>query len=427
MTVRPSVIIRDEATKSLLNRPARDESAGRPSFLVTVVSGPDRGLAFELDGEQAARSLLGTGPVCTLRLNDPLVSRRHAAFDVSLERGTEGLRLQDLGSKNGTIVDGLRVFDVLLVGGETVRVGSTMLRVEQLARRSPGVRTTAMAFGRVIGASPEMRRLYGLCQTLSKASVPVLIEGETGTGKELLAEALHETGPRAAGPFVVFDCAAPAEGGLARALDQARGGTLLVDEAAELDENAQRILFHTITRPDPAGARIVVASRRDLDAEVQAGRFSDDLFRRLAAARIELPPLRRRQGDVGLLARHFWRTLGGGDRIPGDLVARLETYAWPGNVRELANVVARRFAAGETETPEAIGDVTAAPLHDAMERILELELPFSRAKAAAATEFERRYVARVLARHGGHVGRAAAASGIARRYFQVLRGRSSGR
>ncbi len=415
-----SIMIREEATKSLLNRPVRDESTSRPSFLVTVVSGPDRGLAFELDGEQATRSLIGTGPVCTLRLADPLVSRRHAAFDVD----PDGLRLQDLGSKNGTIVDGLRAFDVLLVGGETVRVGSTMLRVERLARRSPGVRTTAMAFGRMIGASPEMRRLYGLCQTLAKATVPVLVEGETGTGKELLAEALHETGPRAQGPFVVFDCASPGEG-LEHALEQARGGTLLVDEVGELDENAQRILYWAIAQPTADAPRIVAASRRDLDAEVQAGRFADELFRKLASARIELPPLRRRQGDVALLARHFWRTLGGGDRIPADLVARLETYSWPGNVRELANVVARRHAAGADETPEAAADVTTSPLHDAMEKILEQELPFSRAKAVAAAEFERRYVARVLARHGGHVGRAAAASGIARRYFQVLRGRSS--
>jgi DNA-binding NtrC family response regulator len=403
-------VIHEEATKSLQSRAPREESLERPSFIVTVVSGPDRGVAFELDGNQASRALLGTGPACALRLGDGLVSRRHAAFDV--ER--EGLRVSDLGSKNGTIVDGLRVFDVILVGGETLRVGATMLRVERLARRTPGIRTTAMAFGRVIGASAEMRRLYPLLATLAKANVPVLIEGETGTGKEMVAEALHETGPRAAAPFVVFDCTAPSShdlGALVGSLDQARNGTLLVDEPAELEASAQRWLLGALRGP----ARIVFASRRDLDAEVQAGRFSDELFRRLVAARIELPPLRKRRGDVALLARHLWRSLGGGDRIPEDLVARLETYTWPGNVRELANVVARRFAGSDDD--QQLGG-------DAIERILEQDLPFSRAKAAAAAEFERRYVSRVLARHGGHVGRAAAASGIARRYFQVLRGRS---
>jgi DNA-binding NtrC family response regulator len=283
--------------------------------------------------------------------------------------------------------------------------------VERLARRSPGIRTTAMAFGRAVGASSEMRRLYPLLATLAKANVPVLIEGETGTGKEMIAEALHETGPRAAAPFVVFDCSAQSAHELPAAFEQARDGTLLIDEAADLDATAQRWLLDALRGPP----RLVFASRRDLDAEVQAGRFSDELFRRLVAARVELPPLRKRRGDVALLARHFWRSMGGGDRIPEDLVARLETYSWPGNVRELANVVARRFA-GSDDGPELGGDP--------MEHILEQDLPFSRAKAAAAAEFERRYVARVLARHNGHVGRAAAASGIARRYFQVLRGRS---
>jgi DNA-binding NtrC family response regulator len=277
----------------------------------------------------------------------------------------------------------------------------------------------------------------------------VLIEGETGTGKELLAESLHEKGPRAAGPFVVFDCAsvsgAPAlerlfgvEGGAPGAFEQARGGTLLLDEPAELDTEAQAGVLDALAQKQilreggrdwtPIDVRILVASRRDLDAEVQAGRFREDVLQCLAVARIELPPLRRRKGDVGLLARHFWRVVGGGDNVPADFAARLEAYAWPGNVRELANVVARRFADGEDEVTTAgapQAELSEPTLQTALERILESDMPFSRARAAALVEFERRYVARVLARHGGHVGRAAAASGIARRYFQVLRGRSS--
>ncbi len=175
----------------------------------------------------------------------------------------------------------------------------------------------------------------------------------------------------------------------------------------------------------PIDVRILVASRRDLDAEVQADRFREDVLSWLAPHRIELPPLRKRQGDVGLLARHFWRVIGGGDALPADFAARLDAYGWPGNVRELANQVARRFANGQEEeaaVPQADG--ADATLGAAMEKILEADMPFSSARAAALSEFEKRYVARVLARHGGHVGRAAAASGIARRYFQVLRGRS---
>lgn len=428
---------REEETRSVLHRAPRDPDGPRPSFLVTVASGPDRGHAFELTGMTPSRTLVGVSPACTVRLTDPLVSRRHAAMDVE----GEGLRVQDLGSKNGTVVNGLRVTDALLAGGEVVRLGATMLKVERLARTSPAHTTSAMAFGRVVGASPAIRRLYPVLAELAKLDIPVLIEGETGTGKELVAESLHEKGTRSAGPFVVFDCAqftGPAalaalfgvDGGAPSPFDQARGGTLLLDEVAELDAEAQAGILDALAQQQvlkegakgwtPIDVRILVASRRDLDVEVQEGRFREDVFTRLAAARIELPPLRRRDGDVALLARHFWRVVGGGDQLPEDFAARLASYAWPGNVRELANVVARRFASGDEDVlPSADPSLGAA-----LEEILESDLPFSRARAAALAEFERRYVARVLARHGGHVGRAAAASGIARRYFQVLRGRS---
>lgn len=433
----------DEETRSVLNKAPRDQDAPRPSFLVSVVSGADRGAVFEIDGAQAERALVGVSPACTLRLTDPLVSRRHAALEVE----ADGLRVQDLGSKNGTVVNGLRVVDAILAGGEVVRVGGTMLRIERLARVAASKTTSAMAFGRVVGASPEMRRLYPRFQELAASDEPVLIEGETGTGKELLAEALHEKGPRAGAPFIVFDCASMSggaalaalfgvEGGAPGAFEQARGGTLLLDEVGELEPEAQaglldaladrRILAEGASSFTPIDVRILVTSRRDLDAEVQAGRFREDVFQWLARTRVELPPLRRRRGDVALLARHFWRVLGGGDNLPADFAARLEAYAWPGNVRELANVVARRFADGADEAVATSHTELSEPtLHTALERILDSDMPFSRARAAALAEFERRYVARVLARHGGHVGRAAAASGIARRYFQILRGRSS--
>ena len=432
----------EEATRSLINRAPRDPDAERPSFLLSVVSGSDRGMTFELDGSQVTRSLVGVSPACQLRLTDPLVSRRHAAFEVEVD----GLRVQDLGSKNGTIVNGLRVNDALLAGGEVVRLGTTMLRAERIARSIVPKSSPALSFGRVVGGSAEMRRLYPLFTELAASNDPVLIEGDTGTGKELLAEALHEKGPRAQGPFVVFDCATKTgnsalaalfgvAGGASGAFEQARGGTLLLDEVAELEPEAQAGLLDALSQGrilregardfEPIDVRILVASRRDLDAEVQADRFREDVLQWLAPHRIELPPLRKRQGDVGLLARHFWRVIGGGETLPADFAARLEAYAWPGNVRELANMVARRFASGKDEeqvAPEA--GAADASLGAAMEKILESDMPFSSARAAALGEFEKRYVARVLARHGGHVGRAAAASGIARRYFQVLRGRS---
>jgi len=178
--------------------------------------------------------------------------------------------------------------------------------------------------------------------------------------------------------------------------------------------------------------RVIAATRRDLDREIQEGRFRDDLFFRLAVGRVELPPLRRRAGDVTTLARHFWRELGGDPAgPPPDFLARLEAYSWPGNVRELHNAVLRRLALGDTSpiASERAPVAPAAPAVDAsggrdtLDAIVAEGLALAHARERAVAELERRYVEDVLARYGGNVTRAAAASGIKRRYFQVLRAR----
>jgi transcriptional regulator with GAF, ATPase, and Fis domain len=305
-------------------------------------------------------------------------------------------------------------------------------------------------FGRLVGESPEMRRLYPLCRRLASSAVPVVIEGETGTGKEVLAQALHDTGARSAAPFVVFDCAAAPPSLLESALfghergaftgavsqrqgvfEQANGGTLFLDEIGELDVAFQPKLLRAIERGEVqrigssrwtrVDVRIIAATRRDLDREVQTGRFRDDLFFRLAVGRIELPPLRRRRGDIALLARLFWSASADGGRpIPAELVKRLEGHWWPGNVRELKNAIARQVAVGQLPARSFAPAVNAS---DAVERVLARDLPLPRARAELVEEFERRYVERVLDRHGGSVSRAAAASGVALRYFQLLRAR----
>src|SRR5262245_38451601 len=148
------------------------------SFVLVVVEGPDAGRSFTLVGSEASRVLVGTSPVCDIRLSDREVSRRHAAFEVTGRR----LRICDLSSKNGTTINAVSVVEAILDGGETIRMGSTSFRVEHRAASatSAAVPNTTQ-FGRVIGASTEMRRLYPLCQRLAASSVPVVIEGETGT------------------------------------------------------------------------------------------------------------------------------------------------------------------------------------------------------------------------------------------------------
>ena len=208
------------------------------------------GLRATIEPDQAAPLLLGTSPACTLRLTDSLVSRRH----VRLVLEGRLLRITDLGSTNGTFVDGVRLLDGFLRGGELVRLGRTALRAEIVAGTAATPLPNMDCFGRLIGGSVGMRRLYPLCARLAASDVTVVIEGETGTGKEVLAESIHEASPRARGPFVVFDCTAVAPNLLESALfghekgafsgalathrgvfEEANGGTLLIDEVGDLD------------------------------------------------------------------------------------------------------------------------------------------------------------------------------------------------
>ncbi len=423
------------------------------TFLVEVIEGPDQGAIIELDGASPSRVLVGTSSAADFRLTDRGVSRRH----VALEMVGGNLRVEDLGSTNGTFVDHVRVLQALLGGGEILRLGGTSIKVShQTASRAPEV-PAADHFGRVWGQSRAMRRLYPLAQKLAASTVPVVIEGETGTGKEVLAESIHEVGPLAQGPFVVFDCTAVPPnlveselfghergaftGAVAQrkgVFEQAHGGTLLIDEIGDLEPALQPKLLRAIERgeirrvggdrPIRVQTRILCATRRDLDREVQAGRFRDDLFHRLAVGRIELPPLRERSGDVRFLATRIWSALGGQGTPPTSLIARWEDYNWPGNIRELRNAVARSLALGEdapfpSAAASAALPVKAAAGEDFIDAVVAEGLPFVAARARVNEELERRYLERVLAAHNGNVSRAAEASGLARRHFQRLKAR----
>ncbi|HEY8076493.1 MAG TPA: sigma 54-interacting transcriptional regulator [Labilithrix sp.] len=424
----------DEASTKL-----RGEGGGAgdaTEFELRVTTGPDTGKIFVVDVAQPSPVLVGKSAVCQAQLADPEVSRRHASFEASGSM----LRVKDLGSTNGTFVNGVRVFEAALFGGESVQVGSSIVRVTPRRAQLQDA-SIATSFGPVLGASAVMRRLYPACERIAMTRVPVIVEGETGTGKELMAEALHRMGPRRGGPFVVYECATAidvdralfgVEGGALGVFEQANGGTLVLDEVADLPQDAQAKLLRAIDRneirrvggqtPAAVDARIVATTQRDLDAEVQAGRFREDLYFRLAVARIELPPLARREGDIPMLVRHFWWSLQGPGDPPEELVTRLASHAWPGNVRELANAVARVLALGDI----AEGDL---PLEhgkdDVFEHVLAQKLPLPRAREKVVDAFERAYVARVLSEHGNNVSRAAAASGLALRYFQVLRARQA--
>jgi DNA-binding NtrC family response regulator len=447
---------REDEASTRLRAPPDSSDKRRPTFVVHVEQGQDRGRSVVMDTGGSMRVLVGAGSTCDLKLSDREVSRRHLALEVSGDR----LRLSDLDSSNGTTVSGVRVMEAILQGGERIQIGATTLRIERRddARPSPPL-SPKMRFGDLVGASPAMRRLYPLCERLAASNVSVVIEGETGTGKEELARALHGSGPRAQGPFVVFDCTAvPAtlveselfgheRGAFTGAVSSRKGvferahlGTLLIDEIGDLDLALQPKLLRAVERGEvqPLGSgqatrvdvRLLAATRRNLDKEVECGRFRDDLFHRLAVARIELPPLRKRDGDVRLLASYLCAELGGEpDAISSAVLRSWESWSWPGNVRELRNAVARQLAIGDLVDmdmahPMPIGG--AGISGDVIDQVLAKGLPIAEARQLVIGAFEARYLERVLEQHQGNVTRAAEASGIARRHFYRLRTRSSG-
>jgi DNA-binding NtrC family response regulator len=425
------------------------EMSPRPDavFRVTVVEGVDLGASILVDGSQTV--LVGQSPVCTLRLTDATVSRRHLELEIVGDR----LRVRDLASSNGTFVGALRVVEVLLAGGEVVEVGATRLRVDTQTDAAPAAIVTDVQFGQARGMSREMRRLFPLLARLAMVDVPLLIEGETGTGKEVVARSIHEQGARAGGPFVVFDCTAVSAsvveselfghergaftGAVAQrrgVFEQAAGGTLFIDEIGDLPLELQAKLLRALERSEVrrvggdrwirCDLRVIAATRRNIDELVQQGRFRDDLFHRLAIGRVELPPLRRRRGDVLALVDYFCREAGADPRvIPAHLLAEWNQAAWPGNVRELRNAVVRELSFGDVQRA-TVNAPSKTPFTGDASSLVDLSLPFVEARQRVLDAFQREYLERMLEAHGGSAQRAADAAGIADRYFRLLRARS---
>ena len=429
------------------------------AFEIRVIEGPDTGRLLVIDDASPPRSYVGRSSTCELALDDPRVSRRHLALEL---QGSE-LVVIDVGSSNRTFFENILGKEVVLRGGERITLGGTVLTVRRTSEAASQPLGTVTTFGKLRGASREMMRLYPLLVRLAASSVPVLIEGETGTGKEVLAEALHEQGPRARGPFVVFDCTAVAPslleselfgyergaftgavGARAGVFEEANGGTLFIDEIGDLELSMQAKLLRAVERGEVrrvgssktvrVDIRILSATRRDLDAMVQGGLFRDDLYHRLAVARVELPPLRRRVGDVAPLVDFFFRQSGHDPAtLPMGLLARWETHAWPGNVRELRNAVLRYAELGDLADLQANENVSprtvvgSAPGDDdlvaALRRLIARGAPFGIARDAVIEAFEREFLDDVIRKTGGNLTKAAEAGGFSRRHLHRLLGK----
>jgi transcriptional regulator with GAF, ATPase, and Fis domain len=411
---------------------------------LTVIAGPDAGATRTFESHVIR---VGAHRGADLALTDGKVSRTH--FEIRLD--AQGYRLRDLESTNGTFVSGLRVHDVYVPPGASIYVGDTRLRFDPLDDSVEVALSSADRYGGMVGRSFVMRELFARLAAVAPTDATVLVTGETGTGKELVAEALHEHSPRRAGPFIVLDCGAiPANlmeseafghergaftGATAAhpgAFERADGGTLFLDEIGELPLEMQPKLLRALegreirrvggTKTLRVNIRVVAATNRDLAVEVNKGRFREDLYYRLAVACVAMPPLRERREDIPLLVEHILAGLPNGrERGPrAETIELMKRHEWPGNVRELRNVIERAVLFKQNvREPSVIAAARERVSPDAASRddlrvAVDPKVPFKVAKQELIDEFERRYVRALLDAHGGNISAAARAAGIDR-------------
>ena len=315
-------------------------------------------------------------------LDEETVSRYHC----HIRQEGDAYILSDVGSTNGTFIDGVRIREAYLAAGSLVTVGKTELRFETAKEQHKVKPMERDRMGGLIGQSLGMREIYEIVEKIAQTSATVVIEGETGTGKEVVAKGIHALSTRACKPFIVFDCGAVPDnlieselfghekGSFTGAImsrrglfEMAQGGTILLDELCELGLELQpkllRVLEQREVRRVGSGksihvdVRVIAATNRNLEEELRAGRFREDLFYRLSVVRIFMPPLRDRLEDLPMLVRHFLanegfnRKLDGSRRVEGLCPEAFEVlmgYDWPGNVRELINVLERACSFAET-------------------------------------------------------------------------------
>ncbi len=427
-------------------------------------------------------------------LSDDTVSRYHC----KIVQEDTGYVLVDNRSTNGTFINKVRVREAFLKSGSIVSVGQSQLRFNALEEEVQIVPSRNDRCAGLIGGNARMREIYAIIEKIAPTATTVVIDGETGTGKEVVAQAIHSLSPRSRNDLVVFDCGAVPpnlieselfgheKGSFTGAMmtrqglfEQADGGTLFLDELGELPIDLQPKLLRALeqrevrrvgsTKAAKVDVRIIAATNRNLEEEVRAGRFRQDLFYRLSVVRLHLPALRERADDIPPLVNHFLET-GSYNRGPGgeqrvsavarDAMTALQTYPWPGNVRELVNVIERAVSFCDAQVlelsdlPDYVRSAKAppgarvtnvpphirrantgsgasgghpivpmsagAPTPTPPEELLAEGVTFKDAKERWVAAFERDYILQLLRRNSGNISHAARAADIDRKYFRKL-------
>ncbi len=419
---------------------------------LVVLSGPERGSEHVISSDVIR---VGKATENDLVVTDDTVSRVH--FEIV--RDAKGYLLRDLKSTNGTFLDGAEIKEAYIRAGSVISAGAAELKFTPFEERIEILPSEKEQLGPMIGRSTQMREIFGLIERIAPTDATVLIEGETGTGKDLIARTLHQLSRRRQGPFIVVDCGAVAgtlieselfghekgsfTGAIATrqgAFEMASGGTVFLDELGELSLDLQPKLLRVIeqrelrrvggSRTLKVDLRILAATRKDLRNEVEKGKFREDLYFRLNVVPIVAPSLRERREDIPLLVDLFIRQLAGPESdgagaraLSEQTLAALMGHDWPGNVRELRNVIERALALGSEpgalvaplgDRPVTGGGRTAIPVEFAP------GLPFRDEKERWNEQFERRYLTWLLRRAEGNISKAARDADMDRKYLHKL-------
>ncbi|MFA7172829.1 MAG: sigma 54-interacting transcriptional regulator [Kiritimatiellia bacterium] len=418
-----------------------------------IISGPLQGREFFVNRDVFT---IGSGTHNDLRIDDSTVSKCHCEIVVD----ESGYQIKDLRSTNGTQVQGVRVESAHLAPGSEIKIGKVRIIFCPLQDSSDIPLSRNEAFGQMLGRSVPMRRIFYLAETYSPTDATIMITGETGTGKEILAEEIHNHSSRRDKQFIVIDCAAiskelieselfghvkgsftSANADRQGAFELADGGTVFLDEIGDLSPDLQPKLLRVVEKREirrvgcnkvrKINVRIISATNRNLATEVNENRFREDLFYRLSVVHLELPALRHRRDDVPLLIKHFLTDLHGEGAV--EQVADfdramdiLKRHEWPGNVRELRNLIELAFYSERRPVDLSaflsLGHLRAGLSASVSEPEVNFDTdkPFKDAKSELIEDFERSYLKDLLERNKDNISRSAREAGIERAYLQRL-------
>lgn len=425
---------------------------------LVVLSGEQRGQERTIESDLFR---IGKSESSDLVLTDDTVSRLHC----EIVRDAKGYLVRDLGSTNGTMLDGAEVKEAYLKPGAVLTVGKIELRLRPFAERIELLPSERDVFGEVVGRSLRMREIFGLCERLAPTDASVLLGGETGTGKDVLARAIHQHSLRKKAPLIVVDCGAVvgtlieselfghekgsftgATQQRAGAFELAHGGTIFLDEVGELPLDLQPKLLRVLetrsfrrvggSKEIKVDIRVIAASKRNLQLEVERGKFREDLYFRLAVVTLDLPPLRERREDIPAIAQNLLTRID--DRssaglppltLDAPVLDALSGHDWPGNVRELRNVLER---AAYLSRAQGMTTLSLSALPVGQRSGHEPQRPsgdnpafvpgesYRETRARFEDKFEKDYVTWLLERHEGNISAAAREADMDRKYLYKL-------